>query len=310
MINFIDEEIIGLVDFFQKIKIKFQNTNTQFIFLSKRFLELYCILENKYPKIQLPNYRLKEQDNYNKKETIIYLNDINYELPKKKIGTKQIVFTYIFTERVRLPSVTFKHIPNVTEDDIKKANNTKLFFPYHLQNKLKCHVLHAETEILDFIAQEITFLTENNVSDTLNLVPDFLKNYFTFYANNREQLEYFLNNFYNRLIFDTNGTDEERIQLKITLAEEIVNKFGIENISSDFKKWLIESNTVNSPLQHSPIKICNDKEILEETQNEQINKKFDSFLINKNCKSSLLNYEEILALERFEKKLKRILKKN
>lgn len=231
-----------LINFF--IKLKENDTTSSFVFLSKRFFYLYCILVGKHPEIKLSSCIIYDKNKSAKfNGNVIYLNDINYEFPKK-IGREDKIITYNIIYNCDFNRIDYG-IPTITKEDIKKSCDHSLFIPTKFRRNFVEFNYKSLREIMDFIAKEIYFFEEHGIYNTINLVPDFMQNYFKFYSDNQEQIKYLLKAIYERNFMNDVETDDEREILKNDIINKLIEKFGKENLSDDFMMWVNNSLIFN-----------------------------------------------------------------
>lgn len=234
-----DTELKHLIGFFINIK-KRERNSYPFVFLSKRFYLLYCLLLKSYPEIELCNCKLVDNiDLQTVKEKIIYINDIPYELPKK-IKINDMLYSYININHLYMD--IYHDIPNITHLDIKKSQDYRLFnvnkFKF-LKNRFYSSKLCTSHMAIEFINKEIIFLNQNGVSNCLQLLPDFLYNYFYFNYTNKEHLAYFLREFYvRRFLYKGKVADRVYCKLSDYVISDMVKKFGRANISENLIDFL------------------------------------------------------------------------
>lgn len=270
------EYIIKLIPFFEYIKAKY--SNYQIIFLSKRLFKIYSVLEQKYPEIKLPNYKLLEEIIIIPNEKNIYINDFNCELPKKTKFNDEIIVACQGEFRNKF-NFYFSEPPffSVSEEDITKIKENE-----ELCRQIRCkhgyfYKILNYNETITFLAQEIYFLQHNNINDALGLVPEFLKNYFNFIAMNVGPLRYYRTEIIKRHLLEKNYW-----LIKGQITQEIIQKFKIEKITPAMKHWLMSINGVGYNSIHELL-VEKDESIIEydfftDYQKKEIEVNFKNYL--------------------------------
>lgn len=255
-----EELEIKLCSFFEILNEHF--SKYKIVFLSKRFLEVYQALWEEDLILELPNYSLYDEfDSYNKK--VIYINDINYELPlKKRFQDKIFTFNHVLQITMQLCwNKKGNDLIPCTIEDYKKEKefneslkkNPKSFYFYRQMNS---------DDTLYFLAREIEFLEEKGRSDVLDLLPDFLKNYFWFHVENQVILDDYFRILYQKMVLNLNDEKSSVLLRKETL-DEIITCYGKENIPENVRVWL-EKNQ-NWYYQFLRISIKNEKKAIQKT---------------------------------------------
>ena len=292
-----------MVDYFKTVKKNAsQKEEYKFVFLSKRFLEIYKILVEKYPEIELPNVTI--HDNFKEKfnDLVVYLNDINYDYPDY-INTRSLIL--ICNKFPKLDLTKLSNVPSIILEDIKKTD--KSIFYYLIKEQIKhynpkkyrnIYSPTEETALLNFLALELEFLVMNNYNNPIELMPDYLKNYFYFYAYNEEEIKYFLNEYYKWKSLKEIDTIEEKQQLKDNITLDMINKFN--NLTTELKLFLVNNDTKNAYMFHHPI--------TNKGNNKDIHEFRENYLKEKISKASDREYYEEQVDELFNSLFKENLK--
>lgn len=244
-------------DFQQKIddlskyfaSVKKIEAHSQCVFLSKRFLNVYRYLTKKYPEITFSNFCLKD-DITDTKSRKIYLNDINYEFPKKvglrdKIIIHNSCFEYAKFANMRSPLFTEKDRQIVLNR--KKLNR-------QLKHHIKWGVEVVTRQALDLLGIELKLLEDNKVSDPIALLPNFLQNYFRFIIKNQEYLKFYLKAYHTGRLFSYDATDSATELLSKVIIDDMIQIYGKENLSAELIKFLSNSMTIpHYDMAHYPI---------------------------------------------------------
>ncbi len=231
-----------LVCFFEKVK-KYEEKEFHVVILSKRFYLIYEILSKKYPNIALKNIHYLSESEISKiiisgistNKQILYLNDIPYEFPST-IKNWDLIFVYIYTDYLYVDDYDYISRINTT-DKIKSlsfSKNERERYKYRLRYYINSY--NSSRKILEFIARETVFLMQNGFKNAINLVPDFLVDFYEFQYENRELLAYFIREFYSKLREPI--INEMWIEFKYNIIKKIKEKYGEENISQELITFL------------------------------------------------------------------------
>lgn len=252
----LQNEINDLVNFFESVKKQFGDL--QYVFLSERFMNIYKYLEQDYPSIRLSNICLNE-DILNTKLKKIYLNDINYEFPKK-IKIKDIILVKNFClnySGITSPILNLK-IPTITEQDKEIASKKKNFMStkhahQKLPKQIKLRRVVTCTNILNSLGLELKLLENNEFENAIDLLPDFLQNYFNFIIENQECLNFYLKSFYCSLTLSDCCDDASYDLLRSTIINDMIEIFGKEKLNSKTTQFLLEQKGGYLSMAHYPL---------------------------------------------------------
>ncbi len=251
----IDKKFIDdLKEFFSSVQ-KYAGS-TKCIFLSKRFLDIYNYLTHECSEIILPNISLIN-DPLDKKSKKIYINDINYDFPKriKLINKENETIVYKFCATRFLP---YRDVPMVTRKDIKiDSKKRKKFCENNMRNLRNYHIRFrhkvGKVDILQTLGLELKMLQDSGAADPIGLLPDFLQNYFHFITTNQEYLSYFLDAFYMQRN-ESYAIENHYPVLTRTLVDDMIQIYGKENLSPELLQFLMKNQKWgHTALLHYPL---------------------------------------------------------
>ena len=182
-----------LVSFFDIVKNKHGN----YVFTSNRFFEVYQVLMQKYPQIELPNFTLCRDFNRKAFKKYIFINDINYEIPA---NTKKgdIVYNYLKLKSFKTSFVY--RLGLVGMDECYRLASDTTFNPQLPTNIQFDNIDVTTIEILNYLADEINYLILKGNKDAIELLPEPLIKYFVFLKKYNVEIKKFLELYNNNLV--------------------------------------------------------------------------------------------------------------
>ena len=232
--NWIDEKEQKIRNFFHTLKSVYPNT--PIIFQSIRFYYVYLFLKNKYPEIVIEDAALDEIElPIRKRLKAIYVNDIYGDKQYKNTFNHYVVALPFDLKTILCQSKKFTDY--FYKGDMKSKCSEIYNEHYYAKRKVTYGSAKKLQEIIEYLEYERRILEEDRVFITTSIdgLPEMFIPYFTFCLDNEKQISYF------KL-----RMKEEKDKNKI--IEEMINKFGKENVSDLLIDLLLEDKLITHEL--------------------------------------------------------------
>lgn len=237
MMNKIETEkegLYGYEEFLYRCFKTFQNPDayaynrkvgnfSQYCFMSERFYLLYQVLLKKYPELKLPKDVYQAGKDIPNKPTL-YINDCISEMPKE-IGIEdkmQLICNSFYSNIIEDENAPWASSSSELLEMEKDSTVSEM-----IMQRLTTIIIDNETigQSLNSLGCELQILKNYGISNAYDLAPISVRKYFHFIFENKEQISYYILNFYNVQRERDAIYDSQLAQIQLEIAAQLKSQF-------------------------------------------------------------------------------------